>query len=42
MVSYNWANQSVVRKLVASLKDSGYEVWFDVEQTQEGTLEAGL
>lgn len=40
MISYNWGVQSTVKKLAATLKAAGYQVWLDIEQMKGDTLEA--
>jgi hypothetical protein len=32
MLSYNWANQTVILRLREALKEEGFDVWIDVEQ----------
>lgn len=40
MVSYSWAQQDVVLRLVAALKARGYNVWVDVESMRGSTIDA--
>jgi len=40
MISYNWGNQPIVKKISQSLKENGYKVWLDLEQMSGSTLEA--
>jgi len=40
MISYNWGNQPIVKRIAASLKERGYLVWLDLEQMTGSTLEA--
>ncbi len=40
MISYNWANKTIVTKIVASLKERGYRVWIDDDQMKGSILEA--
>jgi hypothetical protein len=42
MISYNWDNQPIVKRIAQSLKDHGYNVWLDVEQMSGSTLEASI
>jgi hypothetical protein len=38
MLSYCWAQQSLVQRIRNSLGDRGYHVWLDIEQMQVRTL----
>jgi len=40
MISYNWDDQPIVKRLATALKEYGYEVWLDLEQMGGSTLEA--
>ncbi len=40
MISYNWGNQPVVKRLAKSLQSLGYKIWLDIEQMEGSTLEA--
>eukprot|EP00051_Salpingoeca_urceolata_P003175 m.55773 g.55773 ORF g.55773 m.55773 type:complete len:677 (+) comp12553_c0_seq2:228-2258(+) len=40
MLSYSWAEQSIVLRIADELKERGYPVWLDVDQMQGSTLEA--
>jgi hypothetical protein len=42
MISYNWANQPIIKQIAQSLKDHGYNVWLDLEQMGGSTLEASI
>eukprot|EP00055_Hartaetosiga_balthica_P010241 m.43148 g.43148 ORF g.43148 m.43148 type:complete len:886 (-) comp7094_c0_seq1:160-2817(-) len=40
MLSYPWAYQSIIKKILSSLKMSGYNVWVDIERMEGSILEA--
>jgi len=40
MISYQWENQPVIKRLAASLQAAGYNVWLDLEQMSGSTLSA--
>eukprot|EP00058_Branchiostoma_floridae_P015677 XP_002601165.1 hypothetical protein BRAFLDRAFT_75614 [Branchiostoma floridae] len=40
MLSYQWDNQEVVKKIKAALEAAGYKVWMDIDQMGGSTLEA--
>lgn len=42
MISYNWGDQPVVKKIASSLKSNGYLVWLDIEQMKGSLLEASM
>lgn len=42
MISYNWDNQPIVKRLATSLQDAGYNVWIDLEQMAGSILEASM
>jgi hypothetical protein len=42
MISYNWDNQPIIKRIAQSLKDHGYNVWLDLEQMGGSTLEASI
>ena len=42
MLSYNWGNQSIVKRIASSLEEKGYEVWLDIERMNGSTLEASI
>eukprot|EP00058_Branchiostoma_floridae_P015678 XP_002601166.1 hypothetical protein BRAFLDRAFT_75615 [Branchiostoma floridae] len=40
MLSYQWDNQEVVKKIKATLEATSYKVWMDIDQMGGSTLEA--
>jgi hypothetical protein len=42
MISYNWDNQPIIKRIAHSLKDHGFNVWLDLEQMGGSTLEASI
>jgi hypothetical protein len=42
MISYNWENQPIIKRIAKSLKGDGYNVWLDLEQMSGSTLEASI
>jgi len=40
MISYQWDNQPLIKRLAESLKSAGYNVWLDLEQMSGSTLSA--
>jgi len=40
MISYQWDNQPIIKRLAESLKSAGYNVWLDLEQMSGSTLSA--
>jgi len=40
MISYNWGNQEVVKKISQHLEDNGYKLWLDLNNMSGNTLEA--
>jgi hypothetical protein len=42
MISYNWGNQPIVKRIAKELQDRGYNVWLDLEQMGGSTLEASI
>ena len=40
MVSYQWGSQDVVVRIVASMKQRGFAMWFDLEAMSGSTLDA--
>ena len=42
MISYNWENQPIVKKIAQSLKEKGYTIWLDLEQMGGSVLEANI
>ena len=40
MVSYQWDVQEAVVRIVGSLKQRGFAVWFDLDQMSGSTLDA--
>ena len=39
MLSYNWGNQEVIKRINGALKNRGYVVWIDIEKMQGSTVE---
>jgi male-specific lethal 1 len=39
-LSYSWAHQSVVKKIVQALQEEEIEYWLDIEQIAGSTVEA--
>jgi TIR domain len=42
MISYNWANQPMVKRIAKALQECNYNVWLDIEQIGGSTLEASI
>ena len=42
MISYNWGNQPIVKRIAQSLQEKGYTIWLDLEQMGGSTLEASI
>ena len=39
MLSYNWDHQAVIMRVVAAVRQRGYEVWVDTEQMKVSTVD---